>query len=388
VTIRTPDNLIIHNFSCLLLRKSYTQWFSLLVILFILFSCSKDPIRETEAPGNDPPPTSTSYENGIFVINEGNFNWGNASVTFIDDTSNQAEQNIFEKANERGLGDVAQSMKIYNDLGLIAVNNSNRIEVVSLKDFKLVKSITDIPSPRYIEIVDPSKAYVTSLQKNITVISLTDFSVQKVIPTPTWTEGLVRYDHFLFVTSVGKYFEPNSTRKAQVLVIDTKNDVIIDSIFTGKEPLGIVIDKKQKIWILCTGGYDFYEAPRLIRMDPLLRMVEQIYIFPNSDKIPKRLCINPGGDTLYFLTDAVYQMPVTASDLPAQPLIESLGRSFYGLAVHPKTGTIYVTDVLDYIQNGKVYEFRSSDGTMMNSYDAGRIPGSFCFTPDPARQLK
>jgi hypothetical protein len=72
-------------------------------------------------------------------------------------------------------------------------------------------------------------------------------------------------------------------------------------------------------------------------------------------------------------------MPVTASGIPDQPLIPANGMLFYGLAVHPDDGTLFVTDAIDYVQNGKAYQFSSSTGEQMNSWPVGRIPGSFCF---------
>lgn len=351
------------------------------LLAIFLASCSKTPIRETPV---DPPPDTTvtpvTYENGIFVINEGNFNWGNASVSYIDNSSNTVFQDIFKKVNQRGLGDVAQSMTLFKDYGLIVVNNSNRIEVVTLKDFKSYTYISGFYSPRYLELVDSTKAYVTSLKKNIAVIDLSTFTIKKEIPTPTWTEVLARFDHYMFVTSVGDFSASNEKRKAQLFIIDTQNDVIVDSIMTGKEPMGIVIDKKQKIWVLCTGGYDFYEAPSLIRIDPILRIVEKKFNFPNDGNLPKKLCINSTRDTIYFIKDGVFQMPVTASDIPTQPIITSNGRVFYGLSIHPTNGSIFVSDVLDYVQDGTIYQYGSSMGTLLNTYKVGRIPSSFCFT--------
>ncbi len=343
-------------------------------------SCSKDPIRE-RTDEIDSIPATINYTNGIFIVNEGNFNWGNASVSFINQKTGSIEQNIFEIANQRNLGDVAQSMRIFKNYGLILVNNSNKVEVVTLKDFKSVRSISGFSSPRYLEVIDSNKAYVSNLQKDISVINLKNLAVEKTIKTPTWTEGLVKFDHFVFVTSIGDYYMANINRKAQIYIIDTEKDMIVDSILTGKEPLGIVIDKKQKVWVMCTGGYDHFEAPSLIRIDPALRIVEKVFTFPVNSALPSRLCINPTADTIYYIKGGVYQMPVTSSALPEEALIASEGHLFYGLSIHPNTGDIFVSDAVDYVQNGMVYQYSPRTGQQIKSYTAGRIPGSFCFTP-------
>jgi len=340
-------------------------------------SCSKDPIRQKII---DPDTTrAANYENGIFIINEGNFNWGNASVTYLDNASNHVFQDVFAKSNSRSLGDVAESMTIVNGLGYLVINNSNRIEVVSLKDFKSVKTIEGLHLPRFLQVIDSNKAYVTNLLNSISIIDLKTNMVTKAIQTNSWTENLVRYNKCVFVTSIGSFNKPSSQRNAQILVIDIGTDAVVDSIQTGKEPIGLVLDKYQKLWALCSGGYDNYEAPALLRINPDLRIVEKEFTFPNLQEVPGRLCINPTGDTIYFLKGGVFQMPVLSQTLPGQALINDDGRLFYGLNINPVSGYIYVSDAKDYVQNGTAFQY-TVHGNLITHYATGRIPGSFCFT--------
>ena len=348
--------------------------------LFLALSCSKEPIRENPGDTNPDPPSAT-FDDGIFVVNEGNYNWGNATITYIDNTTNTIEQDLFERVNQHGLGDVAQSMKVYKNMGFIVVNNSNRLEVVNIKDFKSIKSIEGFSSPRYIEIVDSTKAYVTNLRNDITVVNLRTLTISNTIKTNSWTEGIIKYGKYIYVTCVGNFNEPNSNRHAQVLIIDTDKDRIIDSIQTGKEPLAIVVDRKNSMWVLCTGGYDSYEPASILRINPDLRIVEKVFNFQGISGVPSKLCINPTRDTIYYLKGGVYQMPVSSLSLPAQAFVTGDGHLFYGLDIHPKTGNIFVSDAVDYVQNGKAYQYSPKDGQLIHEYSTGRIPGSFCFSP-------
>lgn len=357
---------------------------SLLALSILTSSCTKKPIREVITNPPDDTTRVATYENGIFVVNEGNYNWGNASVTFVDNKTNAVVQDIFTKANNRSLGDVAESMTIAGNLGYLLINNSNKIEVVSLKDFKSVATISGLHSPRYLQIIDSGKAYATNLQNYISIINLRTNTVSGTIKTTSWTENLIPFGKFMLVSSIGIFSQPSAQRKAQLLVIDTSTDSVVDSIQSGKEPIGLVIDKKQKVWILCSGGYDNYEPPSLIRVNPELRIIEKVFAFPGLSDVPSRLCINPSGDTLYYLNDGVYQMPVTANALPDQPLISTDGRLFYGLNIHPVTGRIYVSDAKDYVQNGVAYQY-TVRGQLIRQYSTGRIPGSFCFTPNSTK---
>lgn len=362
------------------------SWFICFLFLsFFILSCQKSVREVVIPPVNPPPPDSATYNHGVFVINEGNFNSGNASITFVSESDpGLVVQDLFHQVNKRSLGDVAQEMEIFNGMGFIVVNNSNSVEVVSLTTFKSVASITSgFNSPRNIEIIDSTKAYVTNMLSDISIVNLKTFTVTGSIKNPNWTEGMIRFKNLVFVSSIGGYNEPNNKRSAKVLIVDTRSDKIVDSIQTGKEPLGIVIDRKNKVWILCTGGYDYFEPPSLLMIDPDLKVVEKTFHFSSMTQIPSRLSINGSGDTLYFLYNGVYRMSVSSAALPDQPFIPNGNHVFYGLAVHPSTGNIFVSDAIDFVQNGVVYKINQANGQILSQFQTGRIPGSFCFTDLP-----
>jgi DNA-binding beta-propeller fold protein YncE len=351
-----------------------------LAVALAIFSCNKEPIRERPVDPPDPPPDSITFKSGCFVVNEGNYLSGNASVTFIDNATGTVVTDAFGSANQRSLGDVAQSMKVFNGRGYIVVNNSNKVEVVSLDDFTSLKTIEGFHSPRNLEIVDSTKAYVTNLHGDISVVDLNSLEITGSIPTQDWTESMVKYQQYVFITSIGKFSATTADRKAKVFIINIKEDKIVDSILTGKEPMNIVVDKKDKLWVLCTGGWDGAEPPALLRINPDLLEVEKVFVFSGTEGVPSRLCINSGRDTLYFLNAGIFRMPVASSTLPEQAFILNESKLFYGLDVDPFTGTLWASDAIDYVQNGKVYQYNASTGALLKSFKAGRIPGSFAFT--------
>jgi hypothetical protein len=71
-------------------------------------------------------------------------------------------------------------------------------------------------------------------------------------------------------------------------------------------------------------------------------------------------------------------MSISAGSLPGIPLIAANTENFYGVGIDPSSGIIYVADAIDYVQRGVIYRYRP-DGTLINSFLAGIIPGDFYF---------
>ena len=70
----------------------------------------------------------------------------------------------------------------------------------------------------------------------------------------------------------------------------------------------------------------------------------------------------------------VYKMSITATTSPASAFIQQGSRAFYGLCVDPDDETIYVSDAIDYMQNGNILRYKA-DGTYVSTFKAGISPG-------------
>lgn len=327
-------------------------------------------------------------KDGVFITNEGNFMYGNASLSYYSPSKKTIVNDAFFTANGIPLGDVAQSMVIRNGLGYIVINNSGKIYVIDIKTFKLVGKITGLTSPRYIHFMSDEKAYVTDLYaKAITIINPKTYTITGKIDVNNNTsqfyqhptEQMVLYKNWLFV-SCWSYDD-------KILVIDTNTDKVIKEITVRKQPNSIVIDKNNKVWVLCDGGYEGspfgYENPTLIKIDAQTFLTEKVFEMEKGKNQPSRLTINGSKDTIYYLNKGVWQMPVNVQQLPESSLIgeKTTGKSdklFYGLGVDPKTSEVYVTDAIDYLQNGILYRYLPS-GIAIDSCKVGIIPGNFCF---------
>ena len=109
---------------------------------------------------DDKPAAPRTYENGVFVTNEGQFLKGNGAVSFLDEQNNEVERDLFMKVNNRPLGDVVQSMTVHNGKAYVVVNNSEKIEIADANSFKEAGVINGLKLPRYAVGLN-NKLYVT-----------------------------------------------------------------------------------------------------------------------------------------------------------------------------------------------------------------------------------
>ncbi len=338
--------------------------------MFLLTGCDKDE----EGDPNDY--KLIEQGNTVFVINEGAFMNENSSLSYIDKTKNNIDNDFFYDVNDRLLGDVFQSMEIINNEGYLVINNSGVVEVVDHKTIELKTTIDGFNSPRYILPVDESTAYVSDMFEGcIWVVDLDDHTIESEIEFPGgWSEAMVKIDDNVFVTA------PNVNK---VYVIDPTSHSITGSLEVLPQPNSLVTDKDGSLWVLSGGEFDF-ETGEQIEPGGLTEInaqtIEKIqqYSFPEDGISYSNLTIDESGKDLYYIGGGIWNMSIDDQELAGEPLIESQGENFYGIGVSPQTGNLYVGDAIDFDQRGVVLKYTSA-GDKIDSYDAGVAPGGFLF---------
>lgn len=334
-------------------------------MLLLGLACKKD----------NPPPAKVLIPDrmdslSVLVINEGNFQFGNASLTLINTNSGTVQEDLFKATNARPLGDVAQSACEYNNNIYIVVNNSGKIEVINKSDFKWLATIHGLTSPRYMLPVTESKAYVTDLYANkMAILDLKTNQVSGYITCKGWTEELLQVGNEVWVTNKTSDY---------VYVIDIASDKCTDSVKVNYASNSIVKDKDNHLWIMCWGDKQKNSLPALLCINPSSRTILKTFTFDDNSFKPEKLEINKTMDTLYFINTHIYSMPVESSSLPKEYLINASGTVIYNMNIDNSVGNIYFTNAKDYVQKGEVYCY-SKGGQLLHTYSTGIIPGEMLF---------
>lgn len=323
-------------------------------------------------------PIKGAFSDGVFIVNEGPFQTGTGTITFFKADSTIVRQDIFEKTNGRPLGNIAQSMTLFNGKGYIVVNNSEKVEIVDALSFKSTGTITGLKNPGQFLGINETKGYVSTWDGNVAVIDLATNQVSKKIAAGTGPDAMIKSGGYVYVANTGG-FSLDST----ITVIDFATDKVVKTILVGNAPSGLAVDAYGKIWVLCKGkGFDGWAQPgdtpgKLLRIDPATLKIEYTYNFTTNSIHPDKLVINDQKTMVYFLfNNGIYKFNLTLANATPEKVVS---RAFYSLGYENKTNYLYAGDAKNYTSNGIVLRLKADNGKTVDSIQAGIVPRGFAF---------
>ncbi len=336
-------------------------------LVLVMASCKKDDNDEIRG----------AYSQGVLISNEGPFMEGSGSLSFYDPAARTIVNNIFQSLNKRPLGNIVQSVEVFNGQAYIVVNNAGKVEVADAGTFESTGVIAGLDSPRYFLGINSNKGYVSDWGGHVAIIDLNTLAKTGAMVTGASPDRmLLDGTRAWVINSAG--WDSDST----LTIIDTQTDTALQTIVVGDNPSGIVKDSAGKIWVICGGKY-YWANPEnnttgsLVRINP-----ETFNIELRSDLgetyFDARLAINAAGDKLYYtFTGGLFSVDLNTKTEMVSKSVSS--RPFYALGIDPQTGEIYVSDPLDYAQPGYVFRHNPENFAVADSVKAGIIPGNFSF---------
>lgn len=347
--------------------------FSYLACIFWIQSC------KPEDPINDPDEEAQGYsENSVFVINEGQFQVSSGTVTHYNKVNAELTEGIFQKKNNRDLGNVVQSMTIIDTFAYVVVNNSNKIEKVLLKDFSEFAQITGLEQPRYCIQVSDQVAYVSQwgldgVTSSIAVIDINSNQIVKTIPTGKGAEKLLKASNGkVYVTCVGGYDVEN-----KVQVINTQNHEIEQTFEVEYGPNSIVEDNNGNIWVACRGHMPYSSSSlqdtmsgSITKIDVQNNLVSTVILFNKGEGAGRLLHNN--NELLFLHKGSVWSSTVDSG-------VKTLwaNGSFYGLGVDPSTNIVYAARNTG-IEQAIVDRYEWT-GEKIDTFQAGVFANGFVF---------
>lgn len=347
-----------------------------------------------EVPIGKPEYTSIT---GLYLLNEGNMGSNKATLDYYDYATATYTRNVYASANPnvpKELGDVGNDLQVYGGRLYAVINGSNKVEVMDVRTAKRIGQV-DIPNCRYICFAG-KYAYVTSYAGPVDIdpdykqtgyVAKVDTATLQIVGkclVGMQPDGLAISGNKLYVANSGGYVSPNYENT--VSVIDLNSFTEMKRIPTGINLYRICSDEKGQMWV-CSRG-DYYDVP------------SQLYcIDTKSDRVTDTLDVACSGmwidgDSLYFYGSAwsnVNMAETLTYGIVNIQTKESITDRFitdgteqnikkpFGIAVHPITKDIYLTDARNYVTPGTLYCF-DENGKKKWEVRTGDAPAHIAFT--------
>lgn len=216
-----------------------------------------------------PPVTVPTETTGYYILNRGNFNANNASISYYDLATGKLTPNYYQSVNGKGLGSDAEQIFIYGSKIYVSVTSSNRLVVLDkqgkeLKEFSPKNSAGETMNPRCFTALD-GKVYVSYFYgSSVAVLDTTSLELEKEISlgmaTTTDKDGnevkSSRYPEQL-ATANGKIYVALSEygKGKTVGVIDPVTSKLEREIEVIINPSNLVANSKGDVYVISMGDY-------------------------------------------------------------------------------------------------------------------------------------
>lgn len=347
---------------------------------------------------NDVPDPETSIR-GFYLVNEGNMGSNKCTLDYFDYFTGLYARNFYAERNPnviKELGDVGNDIGIYGSKLYVVVNCSHKVEVLDSRTGTRLGQV-DIPNCRYVRFYR-GKAYVSSYVGPVLIdpdapkgavyeVDTTSLKVTRKVSVGYQPEEMEIVDDYMYVANSGGYRVPNYDNTVSVIqMVDFKQ---VQQIPVGINLHRLKKDRYNKLWVTSRG--DYQSRPSRMYVLDKRRGYNQMIV---TDTLPfgvSNMAIR--GDSLYFYSTEWnnYTQSNTITygivDVRTKQLVSN---NFitdgtekeitipYGIAVHPETGDILVTDAKNYVSSGTLYCF-DRQGRKKWSVRTGDIPAHITF---------
>jgi YVTN family beta-propeller protein len=341
----------------------------LLLFGFGLNSCTKAPTGSSSY--------FTPQAVAVYVLNQGNYGQGNASLSAYFPDSNFAESDLFKLANGMNLGDVGNDIQLYNGNAYMVINNSDKVVVMDASTALYVGTVyfPSGTSPYRIAFYNSSNvAFVSDLYTNsVSVINLASNTVmaQDSIPVGPEPYGIACAFGEVCVANSG-YGSGNT-----VSLINATTRKVVKTVSVGKGPTEVEPDRSGNFWVVCAGEPGDNGSIYVVSASSN-SVTDSIIIGKTIPSFTGHTLAMDGQDGVAYL---IADSSVVKLSMSNRTIMNSdlMNGNFYSIAADGATGDVYVTKANSGTADGKVYIYTSSGEYTNRSFTAGIYPDGIVF---------
>lgn len=373
-----------------------------MLLLLCCTGCREDElVVPTEYDMIPETPASDTAIRGFYLVNEGNMGSNKCSLDYFDYFTGLYSRNIYAERNPnviKELGDVGNDIGVYGSKLYVVVNCSHKVEVLDSHSGVRIGQV-DIPNCRYVRF-HRGKAYVSSYVGPVLIdvnapkgavyeVDTLSLNVTAKVTVGYQPEEMEIIDGYMYVANSGGYRAPEYDNTVSVIQMTDFKQV-------RQIPVDINLHRVKKdshaqLWVNSRG--DYRSRPSCLYVLSKKPGQDKMSVNDRLDIPCSNMAIK--GDSLYFY--ATEWNEYTSANTISYGIIdvrthEVVSGNFitdgtekeitipYGIAVHPESGDIFVTDAKNYVSSGTLYCF-DRFGRKKWSVRTGDIPAHICFIP-------
>ncbi len=341
------------------------RYFVIFSLALLLGACSDDDDNNEVLLGE--------FQNGFFVLNEGPFNSGSGSISFLNESHTSVTPNAYQMVNGGQIGNILQSGITHNvDLYLV-VNNAHRLIVCDRFSLQEKARITEgLDNPRYMVIAN-GKGFVSNWGNGtnayISVINLQTYTIENTISLDKGAEKMFVHEGKVYVLHQGGYDYNN-----KISVIDAQSESLLEEFSLGDIPNSFA-QIGNTLYILCGGNPSWAPSETeasLYALDLSSNSANPVEIanfggITNDIDHAEKLCTYNG--VLYFANQGkIFKMFPDQDASQAELFLDTNFYEFQWLE-----GYFYIFDAGDYVSNGELRIYDEA-AQQTNSLEMGLLP--------------
>ena len=327
--------------------------FSVLCMLAIglsFTSCSDDDKDEFIDDGS----TLNLPKTRAYFLNEGSYNANNAGITFYAPNRDHDKVNdIYMTQNNKGLGDTGQDMIEHDNNIYVVVYGSNLL--VKLNSACVEQKRLSFPTddqPRYVTETG-GKLYVTLYSGKVAKIDPKELQIESYVNVGKNPEEIIEHDGFLYVVNSGWGADSTMT------VISTSDFKVNKTIEVAKNPFK-VLESEDQIFVLAYGEYYEYpvqkvdvstgnttfitNASNMCEYDGII-----YFVYSETDW-------STNETTNTFFSYNVKTGAINNNNFMTNMPVELSSESVYMMEINDENGELYI-GTSDYATTGNIYRF-------------------------------
>ncbi len=317
-----------------------------IVLLGILLSSCHDELGPQGINGGALRPDTTA----AIIVNEGNFQWGNASIGQFDPERSEYQDGLFRRANNAPLGDVIQEAHRIEERYYLVINGSNKLLFCNA-DWEQIQEVEGKSAPRNLVFWQQGIVLSDLFQP---VLMSWDLAGN---PGPEYQTdgtafGLEVWKDLLIIAH---------RRQLQFLANPNESPAQLKTFSRDLENLERFND--QLVLTFSNGEIGLWEDP-----DSNIMVIDTLQILSGG-------IIGLSKENRFFTYDGsfIYEHR-SEQGFKGIPRLAISCENFYGLDYHQGSNSLYLFDALTFVQPHRVRRIELNAFQVVDDFEAGALP--------------